>query len=267
MNIAQQAIIDPVGDAIAEVAPELLAAKAGHAWPRMLVLAILAGVFIGFGSIVSLVAQSDMGDGGAVQLLAGAAFSVGLMLVMVVGAELFTGNTLMVLPVSTGDLKVRRMIGAWTMVWIGNLVGSVMLALLFWAAGGLSAGVGDAAAALADTKLDKTPLATFCSGVLANVLVCLAVWMAMATKSIVTKLLVILGPVMIFVAAGLEHSVANMSILPLGWLADPSIAPDLGAMLANLVFSTLGNIAGGATLGLAIAYGHATLGRVASANS
>lgn len=232
----------------------------------MLVLAILAGIFIGFGSIVALVAQSGMNDGGAVKLMAGAAFSVGLMLVMVVGAELFTGNTLMVLPVVTGDLKASRMLGAWAMVWTANLFGSLLLAILFWAAGGLSDGVGDAAIALADTKLDKTPLATFCSAVLANILVCLAVWMAMATKSIVTKLLVILGPVMIFVAAGLEHSVANMSILPLGWLADPSIAPDLRSALANLVFSTLGNIAGGAALGLAIAYGHSALTR-ASADS
>lgn len=227
----------------------------------MLVLAILAGVFIGFGSVVSLVAQSGMGDVGAVKLMSGAAFSVGLMLVMVVGAELFTGNTMMALPVVTGDLAAGRMLTAWAVVWTGNLIGSVALALLFWAADGLSEGVADAAISLAQTKLDKSPLATFCSGVLANVLVCLAVWMAMAAKSIVAKLLVILGPVMIFVAAGLEHSVANMSILPLGWLADPLATPDLAGGLANLLFSTLGNIAGGATLGLAIAYGHATLGK------
>lgn len=227
----------------------------------MLALAILAGVFIAFGSVISLVAQSGMDDIGAVQLMAGAAFSVGLMLVMVVGAELFTGNTLMMLPVATGELGAGRMITAWAVVWTGNLIGSVGTALLFQAAGGLSEGVADAAVALAGSKLDKTALETFCSGILANVLVCLAVWMAMAAKSIVAKLLVIVGPVMIFVAAGLEHSVANMSILPLGWLADPMATPDLAGGLANLLFSTLGNIAGGASLGLAIAYGHDKLGR------
>lgn len=220
---------------------------------------MLAGVFIAFGSIVSLVAQSEMGDGGAVQVLAGAAFSVGLMLVMVVGAELFTGNTMMVLPVVTGDLAAGRMLGAWAMVWTGNLIGSVLAALLFWGAGGLTDGVAEAAISLADSKLDKTPLATFFSGILANVLVCLAVWMAMAAPSIVAKLLVILGPVMIFVAAGFEHSIANMSILPLGWLADPLAAPDLMGGLSNLAFSTLGNIVGGGALAVAIAYGHATL--------
>lgn len=225
----------------------------------MLVLAMLAGVFIAFGSIISLVAQSGMGDGGAVQIMAGATFSVGLMLVMVVGAELFTGNTMMVLPVVTGDLAAGRMLGAWAMVWTGNLIGSVLAALLFWGAGGLTDGVAEAAISLADSKLDKTPLATFFSGILANVLVCLAVWMAMAAPSIVAKLLVILGPVMIFVAAGFEHSIANMSILPLGWLADPLAAPDLMGGLSNLAFSTLGNIIGGGALAVAIAYGHATL--------
>lgn len=225
----------------------------------MLVLAILAGVFIAFGSIISLVAQSGMDDVGAVQVMAGAAFSVGLMLVMVVGAELFTGNTLMALPVVTGQLAPGRMLGAWAMVWIGNLIGSVLAALLFWGAGGLTDGVADAAVSLTQSKLDKTALVTFCSGILANVLVCLAVWMAMAAPSIVAKLLVIFGPVMIFVAAGFEHSIANMSILPLGWLADPLAAPDLTGGLSNLAFSTLGNIVGGAVLALAIAYGHATL--------
>lgn len=225
----------------------------------MLALAVLAGIFIAFGSVASLVAQSNMPDTGAAQLLAGAAFSVGLMLVMVVGAELFTGNTLMVLPLARAVLAPGRMLGAWAVVWTGNLIGSLVLALLFQASGGLDGGVADAAVALADSKLEKTPQAVFASAILANVLVCLAVWMAMATKSIVAKLLVILGPVTIFVAAGFEHSIANMSILPLGWLADCAAAPDLAAGLVNLACSTLGNIVGGSALGMAIAYGHSAL--------
>lgn len=224
-------------------------------------LAVLAGMFIGFGSIAALVAQSNMANAGAVQLLSGAAFSVGLMLVMIVGAELFTGNTLMVLPVAIGELAAGRMLGAWTVVWLGNLVGSLLLAGLFFAADGLTGGVGEAAISLADGKLEKSAVAVFCSGILANILVCLAVWMAMAAPTIPAKILVILGPVTIFVAAGLEHSIANMSILPLGWLADTSAAPDLAGAATNLLFSTLGNIAGGAALALAITYGHGTLGR------
>lgn len=130
-----QSIDDPVGDAIARSAPAALAAKAQQPVSRMFVLAILAGVFIAFGSVASLVAQANMADDGAVRILSGGAFSIGLMMVMTVGAELFTGNTMMVLPTLTGDLALGRMAGAWAIVWIGNLVGSVVVALLFREAG------------------------------------------------------------------------------------------------------------------------------------
>ena len=247
---------DPVGNAIATGAPAALAAKAEQPWPRIFVLAVLAGAFIAFGSVAALVAQANMGDGGAVRLISGAAFSVGLMMVMIVGAELFTGNTMMMLPATTGDLTVGRMLGAWTTVWLGNLLGALIVAFLFAAAGGLDDGVGDAAIALAVGKLAKSPGAVFASGILANMLVCLAVWMSMAALTLPAKILAVLGPVMIFVAAGLEHSIANMSIIPLGWLAAPGDGLPLGAGALNLIFSTLGNIVGGAMTALAIAYGH-----------
>lgn len=249
---------DPVGGAIAEAAPDGLAAKAQQPWARMAVLAMLAGAFIAFGSIGSLVAQADMG-GGASQILGGAVFSVGLMMVMIVGAELFTGNTMMLLPMLTGALGPGRMLGAWTTVWLGNLVGSVAIALVFAASGSLSDGVADAAVALGEGKLAKGPGAVFCSAILANMLVCLAVWMSMKARTLPAKILSVLGPVTIFVAAGLEHSIANMSILPLGWLAAPLEQADLGAGGINLVFSTLGNIVGGAAVAIAIAYGHDAL--------
>ncbi|WP_448663906.1 formate/nitrite transporter family protein [Sphingomonas sp. CJ20] len=257
--MAGEATEDPVGEAIAEGAPALLAGKAEQPWVRMLVLAVLAGAFIAFGAVAALVAQASMGDGGAVRLLSGVAFSVGLMMVMIVGAQLFTGNTMLVLPVATGALAPGRMVAAWTVVWLGNLLGAVAIAALFSASGGLGHGVGDAAIALADGKLAKAPAAVFCSGILANMLVCLAVWMSMAARSVAAKVLAIVGPVTIFVAAGLEHSVANMSILPLGWFASGAL--DLSGMAVNLVFSTLGNIVGGAALALGIAYGHDALTR------
>ncbi|MGK2909034.1 MAG: formate/nitrite transporter family protein [Sphingobium sp.] len=251
-----QSCDDPVGDAIAKAAPAILAAKAQQPLARMVVLAILAGALIAFGSVASLVAQANMGDGGVVRMLSGGAFSIGLMMVMIVGAELFTGNTMMILPTLTGDLGVGRMVGAWAIVWIGNLIGSVAVALLFHAAGGLTNGVGEAARALGEAKLGKSAVAIFCSAILANMLVCLAVWMAMGARTISAKVAAILGPVMIFVSAGLEHSIANMSILPLGWLAQAGHAPDLALGLTNLTFSTAGNIVGGAIMALGIAYGH-----------
>jgi len=253
---------EPVGEAIAQDAPETLAAKGKQPWARMAVLAILAGAFIAFGSVISLVAQSGLGNGptpGAVQLMSGLAFSVGLILVMIAGAELFTGNTMMVLPAATGALSAGRMIRAWTIVWLCNLVGSLAVALLFAASGGLDGGVGEAATTLVGLKLAKSPGAVFCSGILANVLVCLAVWMSMNAPTLPGKILVIVGPVMVFVAAGLEHSVANMSLIPLGWLSGPVADVAWSSGLLNLAVSTAGNIVGGSLLALALAYGHDAL--------
>lgn len=251
---------DPVGQAIAKAATATLATKAMQDWPRMGVLAALAGTFIAFGSVIALVIQSGAGDGptpGPVLVLSGVAFSVGLVLVMVVGAELFTGNTMMVLPAVTGALPLGRMIAAWTVVWLGNLAGSVAVPLLFAAAGGLGEGVGDAARSVVGDKLAKAPLAIFCSGILANALVCLAVWMSMNAASLPARVLAIVGPITLFVAAGLEHSVANMSLIPLGWLS--GMQEDWSAGLLNLAFSTAGNIVGGSLLALALAYGHGAL--------
>ncbi|WP_422034678.1 formate/nitrite transporter family protein [Reyranella sp.] len=255
---------DPVGEAIARAAPQALAAKAQQDWPRMAVLAVLAGAFIAFGSVISLVAQSGLGEGpatGPVRLLSGLAFSVGLILVMIAGAELFTGNTMMVLPAITGALPVSRMAAAWTVVWLGNLAGSLVVALLFAASGGLEGDVGDAARSVVGDKLDKSPQAVFCSGILANALVCLAVWMSMSANTLPAKILAIVGPIMLFVAAGLEHSVANMSLIPMGWLSGLPGGLDWSAGLLNLLFSTVGNIVGGSLLALALAYGHDALKR------
>lgn len=253
---------DPVGEAIARSAPKILAVKAMQDWPRTAVLAVLAGAFIAFGSVISLVVQSGFADGptpGAVQVLSGLAFSVGLILVMIAGAELFTGNTMMVLPAVTGALPVSRMAVAWIIVWVGNLVGSVGVALMFAASGGLEGGVGDAAQRVVGDKLAKSPLAVLCSGILANALVCLAVWMSMNANTLPAKILAIFGPIMLFVAAGLEHSVANMSLIPMGWLSGMPGGADWSSGLMNLAFSTAGNIVGGALLALALAYGHDAL--------
>ena len=199
---------------------------------------------------------------GPTQLLSGVAFSVGLILVMLTGTELFTGNTMMALPVATGSVTAARLAGAWLLVWTGNLVGSLAVAGLFVAAGGLEGldeTIGEAAAAAMDSKLDKSALATLASGVLANMLVCLAVWMAMFARTLSGKVAVIVGPVAVFVAAGFEHSVANMSLLPIGWAADPNSAVPWGAGLRNLAFSTAGNVIGGASISLMLAYGHGKL--------
>ncbi|AHE52174.1 MULTISPECIES: formate/nitrite transporter family protein [Sphingomonadaceae] len=257
--MAEQSFEDPVGKAIAQAASSTLATKAQQAVSRLMILAIFAGAFIAMGSIAALVSQAAMADTGLVNIASGAAFSVGLIMVMIVGAELFTGNTMQVLPAITGDLGFGRLAKAWAVVWTGNLIGSGMIALLFAAAGGLTDGVGDAAIALVQSKLAKPAASVFSSAILANILVCLAVWMAMGAQTIPAKILAIVGPVTVFVAAGLEHSVANMSILPLGWLAEAGSAVAIAGGVANLAISTAGNIVGGAILALGLAYGHDAL--------
>lgn len=255
---------DPVGSTIAGSAADLLAAKANQPWMRMLVLACFAGAFIAFGSVISMVVQSglDGGDaGGTVKLLSGLAFSAGLIMVMVVGAELFTGNTMMTLPAMTGALPASAMMRAWLLVWAGNLIGSVAAVLLYFMAGGLEGGVGAASRSMVEEKLNKSALAIFCSAILANMLVCLAVWMSMSAPTLPAKILAIVGPVTIFVPAGLEHSIANMSIIPLGWLSMPAEGVAVAAGALNLLVSSLGNVVGGSLLALGLAFGHGALGR------
>jgi formate transporter len=226
---------------------------------------MLAGAFIAFGSIAFLIVQaSAAAPDGPVQLLSGVAFSVGLILTMVTGAELFTGNTLFVLAVWRGRLGIARMLGVWSLVWAGNLIGSIAVAGLFASAGGGDAVdglVAQAAVEVATTKVDKSVGALIASGVLANMLVCLAVWGAMGARSIPSRALAIVGPVTVFVAAGFEHSIANQSLLPIGWLlqAVDGTAIDLAGIARNLALSTFGNIIGGALIALAFGYAHRDL--------
>ncbi|PCD02480.1 formate/nitrite transporter family protein [Sphingomonas spermidinifaciens] len=251
---------DLTGAEIAETAPDVFEAKAEAPPHRMALLAVLAGMFIAFGSIAYLVAQASGPPSGTTQLLSGLAFSVGLILVTVTGAELFTGNTMFVLAAETGELGAARMLAAWVIVWLGNLVGSVIVAALFVAAGGgagIEGAVADAALSTAATKTGKTTLALVSSAVLANMLVCLAVWMAIGGKSLPAKILAIIGPVTVFVAAGLEHSIANQSLLAIGWLIQSDGAIGLAAIGRNLGLTTLGNIVGG--MAVALALGHAQL--------
>lgn len=229
---------------------------------QTLALAVMAGAFIAFGSVFFLIVQSvpDTVPSGFVQALSGAAFSFGLILVMIAGAELFTGNTLMLSRLYAGDSGMGQIAAAWALVYLGNLIGSVLIVALFLAAGGAEAGDGLMQAAILDTAGSKTAKgagAIFASGILANMLVCLAVWMTFAARTLPGKVLVIVPPIAAFVAGGFEHSVANMSLIPAGlgvlWtesgaVADPSLTA--AGFAHNLLWSTLGNIVGGGLIAL-----------------
>lgn len=251
---------DLIGAQIAEAAPDAFERKAEETVGRMALLAVLAGAFIAFGSIAYLVVQAGGAASGAKQIASGIAFSVGLILVTLTGAELFTGNAMFVLAAERGEIGFGRMLASWGVVWFGNLAGSILIAALFVSAGGghgVEEGVTKAAVATATLKTGKGALALVASSILANMLVCLAVWMAIGGKSIPSKVVAIIGPVAVFVAAGLEHSIANQSLLAIGWLLQTGEAVGLGAIGRNLALTTVGNLVGG--MAVALALGHAQL--------
>jgi formate transporter len=182
--------------------------------------------------------------------LGGLAFSLGLVLVIVAGAELFTGNALIVMAWADSKIRGRELLRNWTIVYIGNLIGSIATGVLVVLSGVLDlndGAVGGTAASIASTKLELGLVEAFFRGILCNVLVCLAVWLSFAGRSVIDKVAAIVFPITAFVGAGFEHSVANMYVIPVAMLA--GLAPiDPLAVVANLLVVTAGNIIGGAVL-------------------
>jgi formate/nitrite transporter len=234
------------------------AAKARLPAAQMLVLAMLAGAFIGFGAVAYTAVMTGVDPSyGPARLLGGAVFSLGLILVIVGGAELFTGNALMVMAAVDRKITLRALLRSWLIVYVGNLIGAVALATAFGLSGVLDGAVGTTAVALAEAKA-KLPLTdAFMRGLLCNALVCLAVWLTFAARSVAGKILAILWPIAGFVLLGLEHSVANMYFFPQGWAAGAGVA--MHEVLINLLLVTLGNVVGGAVC-VALAYRYAYLG-------
>lgn len=227
-------------------------AKAAIPALQMLVLAILAGVFIGFGAAAYSMTMAGVDTGfGPARVLGGLVFSLGLILVIVGGAELFTGNALMVMAVVDGKLPAARLFRSWGIVYVGNLIGAVALAIGFGLSGLLDGPMGAVAVAVAEGKAGLSPVEAFVRGVLCNALVCLAVWLTFAARTVAGKVLAILWPITGFVLLGLEHSIANMYFFPQGWLAGGGVP--IVAAFGNLLWVTLGNILGGAG-GVALAY-------------
>ncbi len=235
---------------IAQLVEEVGIRKAGMPFLQLLTLGVLAGAFIAFGAMVFTVTVtgSDLGLG-PTRLLGGMAFSLGLVLVIIGGAELFTGNSLIVLAFADGKVALAGLLRNWGIVYLGNLIGALGCALLVHFSGVLDAGggaVGTTAMTIADVKFHLSPVEAFARGILCNVLVCLAVWMCFAAHSVSGKVLVILFPITAFVACGFEHSIANMYFLPVA-MFHAGVFP-LGPALANLFFVTLGNVVGGGVL-------------------
>lgn len=230
-------------------------AKAALPLQRMATLALLAGAFIGFGAAFWCMTMAGVDlSYGPNRVLGGVVFALGLILCVVGGAELFTGNALMVMAAVDRRIGLGALLRNWSVVYLGNLVGAVGLAIAFGLSGLLDGPMGDVAAKVATAKAALDPVEAFVRGALCNGLVCLAVWLSFAARSSTDKILGVLWPVAAFVALGLEHSVANMFLFPAGLWAGAAATP--AAMLGNLLWVTLGNIAGGAG-GVALAYRYA----------
>jgi formate/nitrite transporter len=212
------------------------------------VLGSLAGAFIAFGALFFVVVTTGAGDAfGPVRLLGGLAFSLGLILVVVGGAELFTGNALIVMAWAGSLVTTRQLLRNWLIAYVTNFVGALAMVFAVIAAGTLdlaSGEVGRHVAQITEAKVTLSPMAAFARAILCNALVCLAVWLTFAAQDATGKILAILWPITAFVALGFEHSVANMFLLPLGMAAGADI--NRLQIAENLALVTLGNIVGGA---------------------
>jgi len=233
---------------------------------KLLLLGMLAGAFIAFAAEGSNVAIHTIASVGLAKTLAGALFATGLMMVVITGAELFTGNTLIVVACSEGKAPWLKLLKNWFFVYLGNFIGSIIIAFFVFESGQFNFSGGLLGAFTIKTAVYKTGLTfgnAFFMGILCNWLVCMAVWMAFATKDITGKLLAIFFPIWLFITSGFEHSVANMYYIPAGLLAKTNpawvdaavkmgVTPEKLAGLnwgtlftRNLIPVTLGNIIGG----------------------
>ena len=226
---------------------------------QMIPLGVLAGAFIALGAMYYVLVVSDASLGfAASRVLGGVVFSLGLLLVVVAGAELFTGNNLLAMAWADGRISSRELLQNWLVVCAANFAGAAGMALLIWRSGHAAMNDGRVAVLvvqLAGAKCAAPLAALFWKGVLCNILVCMAVWMALAGRSVTDKFIAIVFPISAFVAAGFEHSIANMYLIPLALLLRDSVPPELvspalnaGGMLRNLAAVIAGNLLGGSVL-------------------
>lgn len=242
--------------------------KVNTKYLNQFILGILAGAYIAFAAEGSNMAAFNLfanpGTYGLGKVLAGAVFGTGLMLVILAGGELFTGNTMIFAGVLDGKIKLSAMLKNWFFVFIGNFVGALLIAYMMVHSGLFNSGanvLGGVTIKIASYKVGLPFISAFYLGIMCNILVCLAVWMAYGAKDMIGKIFAIFFPIWLFITSGFEHSIANMFYIPAGilakanpaWAAASHIEPDVLAKLNwhtfiinNLVPVTLGNIVGGA---------------------
>ena len=256
---------------MAKKAEDVGVKKVGMNTPGMFVLGVLAGAFISFGAIFATTVAAGSADAvpyGIQRLLVGTVFSLGLVLVIVGGAELFTGNSLIVMAWASRRVSLAALLRNWAIVYAGNFVGSIGVAVLIFLAGHHEFGsgsVGLTALKIADAKLHFGFVQAVSLGILCNVLVCLAVWLTFSARTTTDRILAIIPPIACFVAAGFEHSIANMYFVPVAWLIQTGASDAFWSsisssadqfsgitwsafLLRNLIPVTIGNVIGGGAL-------------------
>lgn len=252
---------DALSPAETEAKAETLSiSKASMPAAQTFVAAMLAGAFIGFGAMFFCLFTSDTTIPFALARFGGGAcFCLGLVLVLCCGAELFTGNSLMICGLLSKRISISGLLRNWVLVWFGNLVGALIVVVLVYFSGMHcmnDGAVGQNMVSVATSKISLSPGTLFAKGILCNVLVCLAVWIGFASRTIADKVIGIILPIAAFVACGFEHCVANMFFLPTGFLLNvlgtgyPG-AVTLSGLFYNICIATLGNIVGGVAVGVA----------------
>ena len=219
---------------------------------KTFILATLAGIFISLASVLSVVVSTSIDSYSVAKILSALVFPVGLILVILMKTELFTGNSLLVIPLVNKDIKCKELLKNWLIVYLGNLFGALLISLLIVNTP-LKEVISASFIKITNTKISLNLTSAIILGILCNFLVCLAVFLASNAKTITEKVIVIFLPIFTFVALSFEHSVANMSYLSLGYLLDNSIKIS-DILLKNLIPVTIGNIIGGSLLGLTIHY-------------
>lgn len=232
---------------------ELLGVAKAHADTlTLLVLAVLAGAFVSLGALLFAVVVTDSSLGfGPTRLLGGLGFCLGLILVVIAGAELFTGNNLIAMAWASRLIGAREVMRNWLLAYVGNVAGCLgTVVLVMWGdIGSLGNGaVGETVLRIARAKADLSLVEGFARGILCNALVCLAVWLAIGARSVTDKILAIVFPITAFVAIGFEHSIANWFFLPFGMALDAQGAVSVPGAARNIVAVTAGNLVGGTLL-------------------
>lgn len=211
------------------------------------IASILGGAYIGFGVLLAFTIGGLLEGAPYTRIIMGLSFGVALSLVVIAGAELFTGNNMvMAIGVMRETITFATLIKLWMLCWIGNLFGSVLLALIFWGGGLATGSVGTFIAKAALTKMSIPFLPLLLRGILCNILVCLAVWCGFRCKSDSGKMIMIFWCLFAFITTGFEHSIANMTLLSISLLSPMGEAVTIGGFIYNVLVVSLGNIIGGA---------------------